>query len=85
MKTMLKVFVSLCFFLLAPQVSNGQLLKKLTKKAKNKVEREAENRAENRINKKIDKEFDKAEDVIDGKETKKDSVPVEGKNASIPD
>lgn len=68
MKLLLRLYVLLTIFLLTPQVSNGQILKKLSNKAKEKIEQEAENRSERRVNKKIDEEFDKAEDAIDGQE-----------------
>lgn len=73
MKTILNIFVPLCFIIFSPQISNGQILKKLSKKASDRVAREAENRVERRINKKIDKELDRAEDKIDGKKNEEGS------------
>jgi len=71
MKTILRIFLLMSIFFLAPQPIEAQFLKKLKKHAEKKIEREAEKRAEKRVDKKIDKEFDKAEDAIDGKNKNK--------------
>jgi outer membrane protein OmpA-like peptidoglycan-associated protein len=71
MNKTIKILSVLFLFLLAPQNTEAQFLKKLANKAKEKINREAERRSERRINKQIDKEFDDVEDIIDGKKEKK--------------
>ncbi len=71
MKTILKTFLVLILFVLAPQKTEAQFLKKLAEHAKEKIKREAERRSERRVDKQIDKEFDGIEETIDGKNKKK--------------
>ena len=71
MKTTIKILTVLFIFLIIPQKTEAQFLKKLAKHAQDKIEREAENRSERRVDKGIDKTFDEAEDGIDGKNKKK--------------
>ncbi len=79
-KAILRVLFLVSIFIIIPQQTNAQFLKKLAKKAEEKVEREAENRAERRINKKIDETFDEAEDAIDGKNKDKGEKSDKKKN-----
>jgi hypothetical protein len=65
MKKLIRIALSVMFYLLFIQGANGQsIMKGIKDKAQRKIEKKIEDRAMEKVDNEIDKQLDKAEDAI---------------------